>query len=108
MNHDDIIKRLKGARPLSEAVLDLGNVPTGSYALNRIISGEYTKGIPIGAITEFCGNSSTGKTVFITHLIREAQQQSFYTIMVDSENAYNSKFAESLGVDPEKLIYCAP
>ena len=108
MKHDDIIKRLKGARPLSEAVLDLGNVPTGSYALNRIISGEYTKGIPIGAITEFCGNSSTGKTVFITHLIREAQQQSFYTIMVDSENAYNSKFAESLGVDPEKLIYCAP
>ena len=108
MNEDDIIKRLKGARPLSEAVLDLGNIPTGSYALNKIISGDYTKGIPIGAITEFCGNSSTGKTVFITHTLREAQKKGYYTIMIDSENAYNAEFAKCLGVDAEKLIYCAP
>jgi recombination protein RecA len=105
---DEVLKKLKGARPLSEAQLDLGNVSTGSYALNRIISGDYQKGIPIGAITEFCGNSSTGKTVFITHILREAQKQGYYAIMVDSENAYNTQFAECLGVDPEKLIYCAP
>jgi len=29
-------------------------------------------------------------------------------MLVDSENAYNSEFATSLGLDPKKLIYAAP
>ena len=106
--NDEVLKRLKSAGLLSDMELDLGNVPTGSYALNRVISGHYNKGVPIGAITQFKGNSSTGKTVFATHILREAQKKGYYAILVDSENAYNSEFAKSLGVDPTKLIYCAP
>jgi len=106
--NDDVLKRLKSAGLLSDSVLDLGDVPTGSYSLNRIISGDYKKGVPIGAITQFKGNSSTGKTVFATHILREAQKKGYYAILVDSENAYNAEFAHSLGVDPTKLIYCAP
>ena len=106
--NEDVLKRLKSAGLLSDSVLDLGDVSTGSYALNRIISGNYNKGVPIGAITQFKGNSSTGKTVFATHILREAQRKGYYAILVDSENAYNAEFAHSLGVDPTKLIYCAP
>lgn len=105
---DAVLKRLKSAGLLSDTKLDLGTIPTGSYALNRVISGEYDKGIPVGMITQFKGNSSTGKTVFATHILREAQKKEYYTVLIDSENAYNAEFAKSLGLNPEKLIYCAP
>ena len=86
----------------------MGFVSTGSYALNRVISGDYTKGIPIGMITQFMGEASTAKTVFATHILKDAQQKGYYAMLVDSENAYNPEFAESLGLDPKKLIYAAP
>lgn len=104
----ELLKTLKTAGYLSDQEVDLGNVPTGSYALNRIISGKYSKGIPIGAITQFHGEASTAKTVFATHILREAQALGYYCMLVDSENAYNSQFASKLGIDPSKLIYAAP
>ena len=104
----DVLKRLKNAGLLSEQVPDLGFVGTGSYALNKIISGDYTKGIPIGMITQFIGESSTAKTVFGTHILKEAQAKGYYSMMVDSENAYNPEFATHLGIDPDTLIYAAP
>jgi len=101
----DVIKRLKNAGLLSEQAHDLGFVSTGSYALNKIISGDYMKGIPIGMITQFHGEASTAKTVFATHILKEAQSKGYYSMLVDSENAYNPTFAKQLGVDPERLIY---
>ena len=103
-----VLKRLKNAGLLSEQLPDLGFVSTGSYALNKIISGDYTKGIPIGMITQFHGEASTAKTVFATHILKEAQAKGYYTMLVDSENAYNSEFAQHLGLDPSKLIYATP
>ena len=105
---DTVIKRLKNAGLLSDQVPDLGFVSTGSYALNKIISGNYTNGIPIGMITQFHGEASTAKTVFGTHILKEAQAKGHYTMMVDSENSYNPEFASHLGIDPSKLIYAAP
>lgn len=104
----DVLSRLKNAGLLSDQVQEFGFVSTGSYALNRIISGKYTEGIPIGMITQFHGEASTAKTVFATHILKEAQEKGYYTMLVDSENAYNSVFAEKLGLDPNKLIYSAP
>ena len=103
-----VLKRLKNAGLLSEQVPPLGFVSTGSYALNKIISGDFTKGIPIGMITQFHGEASTAKTVFATHILKEAQAKGYYTMLVDSENAYNPEFAEHLGIDPTKLIYSTP
>ena len=103
-----VLKRLKNAGLLSEQSPDLGFVSTGSYALNKVISGDYTKGIPVGMITQFHGEASTAKTVFATHILKEAQAKGYYSMLVDSENAYNPEFAEHLGLDPEKLIYAAP
>ena len=103
-----VFKRLKNAGLLSEQVPDLGFVGTGNYALNKIISGSYNKGIPIGMITQFHGEASTAKTVFGTHILKEAQSKNYYSMMVDSENAYNPEFASHLGIDPKKLIYAAP
>jgi len=106
--NDEVLQRLQNAGLLSDQELNLGNVPTGSYALNKIISGDYHKGIPIGMITQIHGEASTAKTVFATHILKEAQQKGYYTLLVDSENAYSTEFASALGIDPTKLIYAAP
>ena len=106
--NQEVLNQLRTAGLLSNEVKDLGNVPTGSYALNKVISGDFNKGIPIGMITQFHGESSTAKTVFATHILKEAQVKGYYTMLVDSENAYNAEFAKHLGLDPDKLLYSAP
>ena len=104
----EVLERLQMAGLLSEQTLDLGNVPTGSYALNKITSGDYQKGVPIGMITQIHGEASTAKTIFATHILIEAQKKGYYTILVDSENAYSTEFAKTLGIDASKLVYAIP
>ena len=105
---EEVLKGLKNIGLLSAEKVDLGFVSTGNYAINKVISGDYTKGIPIGMMTQLIGEASTAKTVFATHILKEAQAAGYYAMMVDSENAYNSKFAESLGIVPDELIYAKP
>jgi len=105
---DDICKQLDGAALLSEEDQIFGFVDSGSYALNKILSGKYDGGYPIGSITEIYGESSTAKTVFLTHAFVGAQEKGYHTIMIDNEHAYSPSFAKTLGVDPEKLIYLMP
>jgi recombination protein RecA len=104
----DVCKRLEGANLLEDEAQVHGYVDSGSYALNKIMSGKYNGGFPIGAITEIYGESSTAKTVFLTHAFVGAQKQGYYTIMVDNEHAYSPGFAKTLGVDPSKLVYLMP
>lgn len=101
----DIIDKLKGVGLLSDEPPDNIFVPTGSFALNKVISGDYLKGIPVGRITQFIGESSTAKTLFLTSILIEAQKLGYYTALVDSENAFSAEFARLLGLDPDKLAY---
>lgn len=105
---EDICKRLDGAGLLSEEDQIHGFIDSGSYALNKVLSGKYNGGYPIGAITEIFGESSTAKTVFLTHAFVGAQKMGYYTVMIDNEHAYSTAFAKTLGVDPDKLIYLMP
>lgn len=104
----EIYSRLKTAGVLSKNYVDLGQVPTDSYSLNRVISGQYNGGVPIGGITQIKGESSTGKTLFLTSILKNSQKLGYHTILIDSENAFNPKFAKILGLDDSKLIYAAP
>tara|TARA_R100000458_G_C8278031_1_gene253837 strand:+ start:2190 stop:3164 length:975 start_codon:yes stop_codon:yes gene_type:complete len=105
---DEICKELDGASLLSTESQVYGYVDSGSRVLNKIISGDFNGGYPIGSITEIYGESSTAKTVFLTHAFIGAQKQGFYTVMVDNEHAYSPSFAEKLGIDSDKLIYTEP
>jgi recombination protein RecA len=105
---DDICKELESASILSKESQVFGYVDSGSYALNKVISGAYNGGYPIGSITEIYGESSSAKTVFLTHAFIGAQREGFYTVMVDNEHAYSPSFAETLGLDASKLIYAEP
>ena len=105
---DDICKQLDNASVLSDESQIYGYVDSGSYSLNKVISGDYNGGYPIGSITEIYGESSSAKTVFLTHAFIGAQKKGYHTVMVDNEHAYSPAFAETLGLDSKKLIYTNP
>jgi len=82
-------------------------VSTGNYALNYLISSDFHKGVPLGKVTVFAGESGAGKSYICSgNLIRHAQQQGIYVVLVDSENALDQAWLEALGVDTseEKLL----
>ena len=83
MNNKELMDRLAGFGfgKLSEKV-DTSFVPTGSYALNKIVSGKYTEGVPIGQITQFYGEHSTAKTVFGTCILAQAQAKGYHTVII--------------------------
>ena len=75
-------------------------ISTGNYALNYLISGDFYKGIPLGKVTVFAGESGSGKSYFCSgNIIREAQKQGIFVILIDSENALDEKWLTALGVD---------
>jgi RecA/RadA recombinase len=82
-------------------------IQTGNYALNYLISGDFHKGVPLGKVTVFAGESGAGKSFICSgNLIRNAQQQGIYCILIDSENALDEEWLKALGVDTseDKLL----
>jgi recombination protein RecA len=82
-------------------------ISTGNYALNYLISGDFKKGVPLGKVTVFAGESGAGKSYICSgNLVKAAQEQGIYVVLVDSENALDEKWLHALGVDTseEKLL----
>ena len=82
-------------------------ISTGNYTLNYLISGDFNKGVPLGKVTVFAGESGAGKSFICSgNLVRNAQEQGIYVILVDTENALDEKWLHDLGVDTseEKLL----
>jgi RecA/RadA recombinase len=82
-------------------------ISTGNYALNYLVSGDFNKGIPLGKVTVFAGESGSGKSYICSgNLVRHAQQQGIYVVLVDSENALDEDWLKALGVDTgeDKLL----
>ena len=82
-------------------------VSTGNYALNYLISGDFNRGIPMGKVTVLAGESGAGKSFIASgNLVRNAQQQGIYVILIDTENALDEAWLHALEVDTseEKLL----
>jgi RecA/RadA recombinase len=82
-------------------------VSTGNYALNYLISSDFNKGVPLGKVTVFAGESGAGKSYICSgNLIKNAQEQGIYVVLIDSENALDEAWLHALGVDTseEKLL----
>ena len=82
-------------------------VSTGNYALNYLISGDFNKGVPLGKVTVFAGESGSGKSYFCSaNIVKAAQEQGIFVVLVDSENALDEKWLHALGVDTseDKLL----
>ena len=82
-------------------------ISTGNYALNYLISGDFNKGIPLGKVTVFAGESGAGKSYICSgNIVKNAQEQGIFVILVDTENALDESWLHALGVDtgPDKLL----
>ena len=82
-------------------------ISTGNYALNYLISGHFNRGVPLGKVTVFAGESGAGKSYICSgNIIKAAQEQGIFVVLVDSENALDEKWLLDLGVDTseEKLL----
>ena len=82
-------------------------VSTGNYTLNYLISGDFHKGVPLGKVTVFAGESGAGKSYICSgNIIKNAQEQNIFCILIDSENALDEAWLHALGVDTheDKLL----
>ena len=82
-------------------------ISTNNYALNYLISGDFSKGIPMGKVTVFAGESGAGKSFICSgNLVANAQKQGIFPILIDTENALDEAWLHALGVDTseDKLL----
>ena len=82
-------------------------ISTGNYTLNYLLSGNFERGIPMGKVTVFAGESGAGKSFICSgNIVRHAQEQGIYVILIDTENALDEAWLHALGVDTseEKLL----
>ena len=78
-------------------------VSTGNYALNYLISGDFHKGVPMGKVTVFAGESGAGKSYFASaNIVKAAQDQGIFVVLIDSENALDEKWLQALNVDTDE------
>lgn len=80
---------------------------TGNYALNRALSGDFKKGIPLAKIALFAGPSGSGKSFIAGNITKQAQVQGYHVVYLDSEHAIDVDYLGKIGcnIDPEHLTY---
>jgi len=75
-------------------------ISTGNYALNYLVSGDFHKGVPLGKVTVFAGESGSGKSYFCAgNIVKAAQEQGIFVVLIDSENALDEQWLHALDVD---------
>ena len=82
-------------------------ISTGSYALNYLVSGDFHKGVPLGKVTVFAGESGAGKSYICAgNIVKAAQEQGIFVVLIDSENALEEAWLQALQVDTseDKLL----
>ena len=82
-------------------------ISTGNYALNYLMTSDFNKGIPLGKVTVLAGESGAGKSYIASgNIIKNAQAQGIFVILIDTENALDETWLQALGVDTseEKLL----
>ena len=80
-------------------------ISTGSIGLDAALG---VGGIPRGRIIEIYGPESSGKTTVAIHIIAEAQKKGGMCAIIDAEHAFDSSYAQRLGVDVDNLLISQP
>src|SRR4051812_36615099 len=80
-------------------------VSTGSIGLDSALG---IGGLPRGRVVEVYGPESSGKTTLATHIIAEAQKKGGMCAIIDAEHAFDSAYAQKLGVDIDNLLISQP
>ncbi len=97
----------KGAvmRMSDRPVEDVAVIPSGSIGIDLALG---VGGYPRGRIIEIYGPESSGKTTLAIHAIAEAQKQGGIAAFIDAEHAFDSTYAQALGVDIDNMVISQP
>src|SRR5205809_1591043 len=80
-------------------------ISTGSIGLDIALG---VGGLPRGRVIEIYGPEASGKTNIATHVIAEAQKKGGICAIIDAEHAFDSGYAQKLGVDIDNLLISQP
>lgn len=97
----------KGAimRLNTDKIEDVAVIPSGSLTLDLALG---VGGYPKGRVVEIYGPESSGKTTLAIHAIAEAQKAGGIAAFIDAEHAFDSFYAQKLGVDVDNLLVSQP
>ena len=82
-------------------------ISLGNYCLNYLVSGDFYKGVPLGRVTVLAGESGSGKSYIAAgNIVKAAQEQGIFVVLIDSENALDKEWLERIGVstDEDKIM----
>jgi len=86
-------------------VIEQEAISTGSIGLDAALG---IGGLPKGRVVEIYGPESSGKTTLAIHVIAEAQKKGGMCAFIDAEHAFDSVYAQKLGVDIDNLLISQP
>ena len=89
----------------SKAVEIVPVIRSGSITLDQALG---IGGYPKGRVIEIYGPESSGKTTLAIHAIAEAQKAGGIAAFIDAEHAFDSTYAQKLGVDIDELLISQP
>ena len=92
-------------RMSSELIEEVAVISSGSITLDIALG---VGGYPKGRIIEIFGPESSGKTTLALHAIAEAQKAGGIAAFIDAEHAFDSFYAQKLGVDVDNLLIAQP
>lgn len=106
----DILKTFRksnGSTSAAESILAKVDefIDSGSYAINRVLTGDIHKGFPMGRITTIYGESGSGKSFLAANAIIDAlKNKNFQAVYYfDSEGGALWEHIENHGIDLEKI-----
>lgn len=80
-------------------------IQTGAISLDIALG---VGGVPKGRVIEIFGPESSGKTTLALHIIAEAQKEGGVAAFIDAEHAFDSTYAEGLGINIQELLVSQP
>ncbi len=89
----------------SKKVDEVPVIPSGSITIDQALG---IGGYPKGRVIEIFGPESSGKTTLAIHAIAEAQKAGGIAAFIDAEHAFDSAYAQKLGVDIDELLISQP
>ncbi len=88
-----------------EPIGNIEYISTGSIGVDVALG---VGGFPKGRVIEVYGPESSGKTTLALHAIAESQKKGGIAAFIDAEHAFDSSYAQRLGVDIENLLISQP
>ena len=89
----------------SKIIADIPVISTGSISLDAALG---VWGVPRGRVIEIYGPESSGKTTLTLSIIKQLQLSGGVAAFIDAEHAFDSKYAQTLGVKLDELLVSQP